>query len=244
MILVKDLYDELAIATGFPMYTSDSDTPDITRFLLQILSEGLQNTVDDLYLSNNILERNDTIKTIPNRDEYGIDGIIKNLQLIDNENNRVYQLPYNDYFNKHKEVLHKTKNKIDNLEEKEHTGRPTSYVIRGGYLRLLPMPDKEYTLKVTLSTTDMVYSNQDIYSNTFKSVDDSILGNKAFASLVLLKAISLLFARCQNANYQIYDKLYQDRRKTFIEQDSATMQAQRGWRRRAGHYNPRRGLLD
>ena len=60
MTLVKDLYDKLAIKTGFPLYTNEFDTPDITRFLLDVLSEALQSTIDSLYISNNILERNDT----------------------------------------------------------------------------------------------------------------------------------------------------------------------------------------
>ena len=33
--LVKDLYNELAVMTGFPLFTSETDTPDTTRFLLQ-----------------------------------------------------------------------------------------------------------------------------------------------------------------------------------------------------------------
>ena len=77
-MLVKDMYDRLALITAFPIYTNETDTPEINRFLLEMLSEALQNTIDNLYISNNVLERNDTITTTPNRALYGIEGIIKN----------------------------------------------------------------------------------------------------------------------------------------------------------------------
>ena len=57
MTLVKDMYDSLALKTGYPAYTNDTDCPDINRFLLEMISEGLQGTIDNLYISNNVLER-------------------------------------------------------------------------------------------------------------------------------------------------------------------------------------------
>ena len=47
MTLVKDMYDSLALKTGFPVYTNDTDCPDINRFLLEMISEGLQSTIDN-----------------------------------------------------------------------------------------------------------------------------------------------------------------------------------------------------
>ena len=38
LIKVLDLYNDVATATGFPLYTNDSDTPDITRFAYNIAS--------------------------------------------------------------------------------------------------------------------------------------------------------------------------------------------------------------
>ena len=58
-MLVKDMYDRLALITAFPIYTNETDTPEINRFLLEMLSEALQNTIDNLYISNNVLQRND-----------------------------------------------------------------------------------------------------------------------------------------------------------------------------------------
>ena len=127
-MLVNDMYDKLALITGFPVYTNATDCPDINRFLLEMLSEGLQSTVDDLYISNNVLERNDTIITNPNNNRYGIDGIVKSLQLIDDKG-RVHRLPYNELAEK------------DCV--KECKGLPRSYVIKKGYLKLIPAPDKE-----------------------------------------------------------------------------------------------------
>lgn len=237
MMLVKDMYNQLATITGFPIYTNDTDTPDINRFILQSLNEGLRNVIDSLYMSNNVLERTDTIVTTPLKDKYGIEGIIKNLQLVEPTSTR--QLEYNDKFNKSTEVPHyKTEDgKVKN------TGKPCSYVIDGGYLRLIPMPDKEYTLKATLSTIDLVLADDDTSKLGIDSIDDAVLGNKDFCELVVMKAATIIFLRCQNNNASMYNELYQARLKTFIEHDSGTMEAQRGWIRPAGHYNPKKGLL-
>ena len=53
-VLVKDLYNRLAINTGFPLYTNETDVPDINRFLLEQLSEALLNIIDNCYICNNI----------------------------------------------------------------------------------------------------------------------------------------------------------------------------------------------
>ena len=60
-MLVKDIYDKVALLTGFPVYTNATDTPETTRFIVEMISQALQNVIGDLYTSNNVLERNDTI---------------------------------------------------------------------------------------------------------------------------------------------------------------------------------------
>lgn len=252
---VEDLYNDLAIITGFPIYTSDTDTPDTSRLLFHVLTQAMQNLIDNLYIDNNVLQRTDTLTTKANEDLYGVDGLIKNCQLID-EKGRVYRLPYNDRFNPHEEIQHNTVStsetsttdtisSTDTTDVKlENTGRPECYVIQNGYLRLLPMPDKEYTIKLTLSTTDLVWAYNNEAKNKIDSIEDIVLADKRFCDLIVLKAAVLLFARAQNANAQVYADLTQQRLNTYIEHDNKTMEAQRGFIRRAGHYDPRRGLLD
>lgn len=229
-MLVKDMYDRLALITAFPIYTNETDTPEINRFLLEMLSEALQNTIDNLYISNNVLERNDTIITTPNRELYGIDGIIKNIQLV-KENGHAIQIRYDDYANP---------NNINNEKE----GEPRRYVIKNGYLKLLPTPDKAYTIKVCVSTTDLVMADDDTSRTYIQSINDSIIANDRFCNLVVTKAAELIFARLRNPNVQIFSRLYEDNLKTFLEHDLKSIEAQRGFIRRAGHYNPERGLLD
>lgn len=231
-MLVKEMYDKLALITAFPIYTNETDTPEINRFLLEMLSEALQNTIDGLYISNNVLERNDTIITTPNRDLYGIEGIIKNIQLV-KDNGHVVQIHYDDYTNP------------NNVEtEASKKGEPRRYVIKNGYLKLLPTPDKAYTIKVCVSTTDLVMANNDTSRTDIRSINDSIVANSRFCNLVITKAAELVFARLQNPNMQIYARLYSDNLKTFLEHDLKTIEAQRGFIRRAGHYDPAKGLLD
>ena len=229
-MLVKDLYDRLALITAFPIYTNETDTPEINRFLLEMLSEALQNTIDNLYISNNVLERNDTITTTPNRALYGIEGIIKNIQLV-KDDGRAIQIRYDDCANPN-----------DVTDEK--VGEPRRYVIKNGYLKLLPTPDKAYTIKVCVSTTDLVMANDDTSRTFVRNINDSIMANDRFCNLVVVKAAELIFARLQNPNVQIFAKLYEDNLKTFLEHDLKSLEAQRGFIRRAGHYNPERGLLD
>ena len=229
MTLVKDMYDSLALKTGFPAYTNDTDCPDINRFLLEMISEGLQSTIDNLYISNNVLERNDTIKTIPNKNNYGIEGLIKNIQT-QGDNGCYDPLPYNDYANPN--------------DLNEEFGRPESYVIKNGYLKLLPTPDAEYTIKICVSTTDLVMSDDDTSRTSVTHINDSIMASDRFCDLVVLKAAGLTFARLQNATAEIYAGLYEARLKTFLEHDIGTIEAQRGHIRGGGHYDSRFGLID
>ena len=229
MTLVKDMYDSLALKTDFPVYTNDTDCPDINRFLLEMISEGLQSTIDNLYISNNVLERNDTIKTIPNKNNYGIEGLIKNIQ-IQGDNGCYDPLPYNDYANPN--------------DLSEEFGRPESYVIKNGYLKLLPTPDAEYTIKICVSTTDLVMSDDDTSRTSVTHINDSIMASDRFCDLVVLKAAGLTFARLQNATAEIYAGLYEARLKTFLEHDIGTIEAQRGHIRGGGHYDSRFGLID
>lgn len=229
-MLVRDLYDRLALITAFPIYTNETDTPEINRFLLEMLSEALQNTIDNLYISNNVLERNDTITTTPDRALYGIEGIIKNIQLV-RDNGQAIQIRYDDCVNPN-----------DVTDEK--VGEPRRYVIKNGYLKLLPTPDKAYTIKVCVSTTDLVMADDDTSRTYIRSINDSIMANDRFCNLVVVKAAELIFARLQNPNAQIFSRLYEDNLKTFLEHDLKSLEAQRGFIRRAGHYNPERGLLD
>ena len=230
-MLVLDMYDKLALITGFPVYTNDTDCPDINRFLLEMLSEGLQSTIDQLYISNNVLERNDTLITIPEKNEYGIEGIIKNLQCIDPDTKRTTQVVYNDFVNKDNEILCKS-------------GTPRSYVIKNGYLKLLPTPDKAYTLRVCVSTTNLVMADNDIAKIGITHINDSVVASMRFCDLVILKAAALTFARCQNPNVELYSRLYEDRLRTFLEHDIGSMEAQRGYGREAGHYDNMRGLIN
>lgn len=243
-VLVKNLYDRLAIATGFPLYTNETDTPDINRFLLEQLCEALLSVIDDCYICNNVLERTDTITTTKFQDEYSIDGIIKNIQLIKSGANKT--LKYNQRINPYEETEHKVlkEDEDGNPIKLSNTGIPKEYIIRKGYLKLLPMPDDEYTIKITLSTTDLVSTNNDEYRDRIESIDDSILANNRFCDLVLLKACVLVFSRLQNPNMNSYGQLLDARMKTFLEHDIATTELMRGYDRQAGHYNYRGGLLD
>ena len=179
------------------------------------------------------------------KDEYGIDGIIKNVQLIQPSSNKT--LKYNQLLNTYDEIEHEVLEKDEETGEPikmSNTGIPSEYVIRKGYLKLLPMPDQEYTIKLTLSTTDLVSTNNDEYRDRIESVDDSILANNRFCDLVLLKACVLVFTRLQNANAGYYSQLLDARMKTFLEHDIGSTELMRGYNRQAGHYNYRGGLLD
>lgn len=244
-VLVKDLYNRLATNTGFPLYTNETDTPDINRFLLEQLSEALLSTIDNCYICNNVLERVDTITTKKFQDEYGVDGIIKNVQLIKSGANKT--LKYNQLLNTYDEFEHKvleTDPDTGEVTKMSNTGIPSEYVIRGGYLKLLPMPSDEYTIKLTLSTTDLVSTNNDEFRDRIESIEDSILASNRFCDLVLLKACELVFVRLQNPLANYYSQLLDSRMKTFLEHDIGSTEIMRGYDRQGGHYNYRRGLLD
>lgn len=218
---IRDMYDEVALITGFPIYTNETDKPDTDRFILHCLSEGLENVIDTIYMHNNVLERNDKIITIPNQDLYGLEGIIKNIQLV-RPDGRIKPLRYSDLVNK------------DN--EPSLIAEPTHYVIKNGYLKLYPIPDKEYELRLTLSTKHLVLSNNDLGKTSITDIEDSLLTDNEFAKIVTLRAAVLIFARAQSPNAQIYSEICNQRIKDYMERDNGTMEAQRGYLRDAGHY--------
>ena len=78
-MLILDAYNKLANLTGFPAYTNATDTPDTTRFLLHILSDALLYMIDSIYISQNVLQRTNTITTKKGQKLYDIDGIKKTI---------------------------------------------------------------------------------------------------------------------------------------------------------------------
>lgn len=229
--LVKDLYNELAIMTGFPLYSNETDTVDTTRFLLQCISLALQNVIDGLYTCNNVLERTDTIHTIKGQSLYGVDGIIKTVQIKDNNTGKYKRLDFLYDFDK------------DTQDANVTNGKPNGYTMLKGQLRLVPIPDDNYEIKLTLSTTNLVWSNDDVSKISVTDIEDKIMGSQEFCNIVLLRAAALIFTRCQNANASIYNQICQQRMQTMLERDNGTIEDNRVWDRRAGHYNPERGLL-
>lgn len=221
MKLIRDMYDEVALITGFPIYTNETDKPDTDRFILHCLSEGLENVIDTIYMHNNVLERNDKIITIPNQELYGLEGIIKNIELV-RKDGRIKHLRYNDLINK-------------DMDE-TLSDEPNCYTIKNGYLKLYPIPDKEYELRLTLSTKHLVLSNNDLGKTSITDIEDSLLTDNEFAKIVTLRAAVLIFARAQSPNAQIYSEICNQRIKDYMERDNGTMEAQRGYLRDAGHY--------
>lgn len=232
-MLVKNIYNRVAILTGFPQYTNDTDTPDITRTLLEYISQGLQNVIDSIYIQNNVLERFDTMTVKKGQDEIGVEGLIKKVQLV--SKGRTYDLPYLEGFDKD--------TYFTDEERAKHTGKPKGFVIRKGYLRLFPIPDEEYTLKVVVSTTDLVSANDDAYKIYVDDVNDTILADNKFCELVALRASILLLARANNASAQILNELYTKRLNNYLEHDLKTTQANRFFDRSAGHFRLDKGLL-
>lgn len=236
LIKVLDLYNNVATATGFPLYTNETDTPDITRFLLEMISEGLHSTIDNLYLNNNTLERTDIITTNSETDIYGFQGIIKHIDLV-RPNGNIKPLYYNDSFDFH------SANTEDEARLKSTKAEPTSYVIKDGYLRLLPFPDKAYKIRLTLSSRDLVLADDDTYRNSVKDINDSVIGSQDFATCVVLRTIALIYIKCNNQLSSLYSQLANERLKAYIEQDYGSNQATRINNPSAGHYNAQRGLL-
>lgn len=235
MIPVKELYNQLAVITGFPIYSTENDTPDTTRFLLDNLARALDSIIDVLYTSNNILERRDKIVTTADKNIYGIGGIVKTITVSSGDNKRFHQLEYDNNFNPNLPFEYD--------KENMGTGEPNRYCISGGYLRLFPVPDKEYTLDLTLSTTRLIWSDNDASKPLITSIDDYVLVDDEVAVILVLRAAALVFARCRNSNSQIYQDLCTRRLQTIIERDYGSIQADRFLPRSGGNYNARRGLL-
>lgn len=232
LISVKDLYNEVAVATGFPRYTNDTDTPDITRFLLEMISEGLHSFLDIMSTNSNFVQRENKIVTTPGRDTYAVDGIVKHLEVKD-ASGKVHRVMYDD--------MADTMRTLDKETEK---GLPRAYVISGGYIKLLPVPDKKYEMKAVLSSSHLVLSNNDTYNNSVTDINDVIIGTKDMATCVKLRTIALILMRCMSPQAQIYADLSVERIKSYIEKDIGSTEANRGMRRSGGHYDVRRGLLD
>lgn len=232
-MLVKKIYNRVAILTGFPQYTNDTDTPDITRTLLEYISQGLQNVIDSIYIQNDVLERFDTLKVLKGQDEVGVEGLIKKVQLV--SKGRTYDLPYLEGFD------HDTF--LTEQEREKNAGQPKGFVIRKGYLRLFPIPDTDYTLKVVVSTTDLVNANDDVYKTDVDDVNDTIMADNKFCELVALRASMLILARANNAAAQVLNDLFIKRLNNYLEHDLKTTQANRFFDRSAGHFRLDKGLL-
>ena len=232
-MLVKNIYNKVATITGFPQYTNDTDTPDITRTLLEYISQALQNVIDSVYIQNNVLERFDTLVVNKGQDEVGVDGIIKKAQLI--AKNKTYDLPYLENFD------HDTF--LTDEEKIKNSGQPKGFVIRKGYMRLFPIPDMEYTIKVVVSTTDLVSANNDVYKTDIDDINDTIMADNKFCELVALRASTLILARANNASAQIINELFIKRLNNYLEHDLKTTQANRFFDRSAGHFRLDKGLL-
>lgn len=232
-MLVKKIYNKVAILTGFPQYTNDTDTPDITRTLLEYISQGLQNVIDSIYIQNDVLERFDTLKVLKGQDEVGVEGLIKKVQLV--SKGRTYDLPYLEGFD------HDTF--LTEQEREKNSGQPKGFAIRKGYLRLFPIPDTDYTLKIVVSTTDLVSANDDVYKTGVDDVNDTIMADNKFCELVALRASTLILARANNAAAQVLNDLFIKRLNNYLEHDLKTTQANRFFDRSAGHFRLDKGLL-
>ncbi|MCM1324164.1 MAG: hypothetical protein NC218_08375 [Acetobacter sp.] len=196
-----------------------------------MISEGLHNVIENLYLNTNTLERTDEITTIPGMQEYGVEGIIRYVELI-KPDGCIKRIPYADYINP-----------LASTPENNPKAEPTCYTIKKGYMKLHPVPDKEYKLRIVLSSDDLVVSNDDTYKKSVTDIDDQIIGSQDFAKVVVLRATALIFIRCNNILSETYAQLANSALRSYIEKDYGSNEAQRGFRRQAGHYNPRRGLL-
>lgn len=232
-MLVQKMYNKLALLTGFPQYTNAVDTPDITRTLLEYLSQGLNSVIDNLYIQNNVLERFDTITVKKGQDEVGIEGIIKSVQVIDK--GKTFDVPYANNFNQDTNLTEQ--------EREKFKGRPKAFTIRKGYMRLLPVPDAEYTLKVVVSTTNLVWANNDVARDTIESIEDAVMADNKFCELVVLRAATLLLARANNGAAEVMNNIFRERFNNYLEHDLKTTQGNRFFDRSAGHFNIDRGLL-
>lgn len=241
-MLVETMYNKLAINTGFPLYVNEEQTPETTRFLLEVLNQALLNTIDSIYTSNNVLERRDKIVLTPGMTHYAVEGMVKSIQLtgrIDDELS-----PFDGRL-KGRFVMYN--NRVDNpgqILKQEGLGYPVSYVIDRGDIRVFPVPDKPYELEVTVSTEDIVWENDNSSKGYISDVKDAVMASSNFCDLVVLKACAFVMARCQNPLSQFYEGLYTKRLNTFVERDSNSSEKYRLYNPRKGHYNPRKGLID
>lgn len=233
-MLVETMYNKLAINAGFPLYIDETSTPECTRFLLEMLNQALLNIIDNIYISQNILERRETIVTSAGQDHYAVEGMVKSIQFLEGQGrlSGMY-IPFNYHIDEPGVIL-----------KKELFGPPKSYVIDKGEIRFFPTPDKSYTIRVTTSTKDLVWTNDDSSRNSIEDVKDSLLASKEFCEIVVLKATSYALLRCNNQIADFYNKLATDRLKNFLERDSHSLEQPHLYRPQKGHYNPRRGLLD
>ena len=230
-MLALNLYNKLALITGFPEYTNSTDTPETTRFLLDCLSEGLHSVINNIYMQNNVLERTDVITTREGIDTYGIEGIIKSILIQDGS--RVRKLRYMDDVNP---------NYILEGEGKVRK-EPQFYTIKKGYLRVFPTPNREYKMQVTVSTSDLVWANDDSSRNTIEDINDTVMADNRFCKLIIMRAAVIVFARAQNALAKVYQDLYSDELRDYLEHDLKTFEANRFFDRSAGHFDTHRGLL-
>lgn len=230
LIPVKDIYDRVAVACGFPTYTNDTDTPDTTRFILEMISEGVQSTIDILTTNNACLDVKEEIVTLPDVDTYSTTGIVKHIELLND--GVIRRLPYN--------------NSADFLrtnDSRSPKGIPTSYAIDNGYVRLFPIPDKNYKLILRLSTDDLVLSDNDVSRSYVEHINDSIIATQELGVLITLRTITLILLRCQSPNARIYSELQKARFNTFLERDYMSNESKRMFNGYTGHYNPDKGLL-
>lgn len=70
------------------------------------------------------------------------------------------------------------------------------------------------------------------------SIEDKVMASDEFCNVVVLRAAALIFSKCQNANASIYNQICQQRMQTMLERDNGTIEDNKVWDRRAGHYNP------
>ena len=233
-MLVETLYNKLAINTGFPLYEDANATPETTRFLLEMLNQALLNVIDNIYISNNVLERRDKIVTTPGVDHYAIEGMVKSIQFTNNNSSQLAgkYIRFDNRLDQPGQVLREVK-----------YGYPSTYTIDQGDIRLLPIPDTTYELIVTVSTTNLVWGNDDSSKGEITSVYDNVMASKSFCDLIVLRACAFTMARCNNPLNEFYGNLYQQRLANFVERDSHSFEQPKFYNPRKGHYDPRRGLL-
>lgn len=233
LINVKELYNDIATATGFPQYSNTTDTPDITRFMFEMITEGLNSTLDLLSTNSATGERVDVFATIPGQDRYNVAGMVKHLEVKDPTTGRYNRVFYSD-----------TADTMAATNEDEiKRGFPRAYVISGGSIKLFPVPDDIYEMRTVLYSNHIILADDDTYKNKVTSINDVIIGTADFEQLIKLRIIALILIRCASSQAQIYSSLAQERIKTYIEKASGSNEPNRNLRRSGGHYDVRRGLL-